>query len=244
MLSVSGQEKLTALVIGGSGGIGAAVSRTLAKHCQKLWIHGGQDLAKLDELTKQLNSGKCQTQGIFRPFSGATDFIEAIPKLEPDILVISFGPVLYGSLAQTSPADWEWMASANLALPGALISTYAPHMAKRGFGKIFVFGSSNSDTIRSYRQTAAYASAKTGLSVLIKSAAREFGRSNVQIIGLCPAYVETEYYTKEEFKGSQKKKAVETLQNPGDWAKMIEIMLAVPAKVVNGAILTSLSDLS
>ena len=189
-----------ALVVGGSGGIGRSVCLALAAAGVKLIIHG-KSMAKLTDIANEL------------PLP-APELIEAdlatgsIPPILKeaakgcDILVVAYGPFLYKNLAQTSPEEWQWLALANLALPGSLVSVAAPAMADRGFGRIMLFGGTKTDLPRGFRMNAAYASAKTGLGVIARSVAAEYAGSNVACAVVCPGMVDTEYLdsrTKEKF---------------------------------------------
>ncbi len=112
---------------------------------------------------------------------------------EPDLLICAFGPFLERSLADTSTADWERLAMANLALPGSLASHFLPGMLRRGFGRFLFFGGTRTDSIRGFKQTAAYAASKIGLGVLVKSIALEGAAHNVAAALVCPGPTETEY---------------------------------------------------
>ncbi len=121
--------------------------------------------------------------------------LEALIKeaREADLLVLAYGPFVYKSLEDTLDEDWRRMASLNLALPGILSSNAARGMALRGFGRILFFGGTRTDAIRGYKLNAAYAAAKTGLGVLAKSLAQEYGKRGVSCAVLCPGFVDTEY---------------------------------------------------
>ena len=110
-----------------------------------------------------------------------------------DIVVVAFGPFIRRTLAATLPEEWEQMALLDLALPGALASHFIPAMLEQGFGRFLFFGGSRTDAIRAYRSNAAYAAAKTGLGVLVKSIAAEGAERNVAAILVCPGIVNTEY---------------------------------------------------
>jgi NAD(P)-dependent dehydrogenase (short-subunit alcohol dehydrogenase family) len=112
---------------------------------------------------------------------------------EPDIVVCSYGPFIEKPLEATSPEEWEQLTLANLALPGALASRFLPGMKARKFGRFLFFGGTRTDTIRAFRTTAAYASAKTGLGVITKSLAVSGAADNVAAVLVCPGPADTEY---------------------------------------------------
>jgi NAD(P)-dependent dehydrogenase (short-subunit alcohol dehydrogenase family) len=66
-------------------------------------------------------------------------------------------------------------------------------MRERSYGRILLFGGTRTDSIRAYASNAAYAAAKTGLGVLVKSIAAEYSAWNIGAFLLCPGFVDTEY---------------------------------------------------
>jgi NAD(P)-dependent dehydrogenase (short-subunit alcohol dehydrogenase family) len=187
----SSPDRPSALVVGGSGGIGRRVCLALAAAGAGLIIHG-RTSEKLALLAGEL--APTVPELIEADLSGGL-----IPsRLEDaarcsDFLVLAYGPFVYKPLARTTYGDWRTLALDNLALPGYLVSVAAPAMAARGFGRILLFGGTRTETIRGFRMNAAYASAKTGLGVLARSVAAEYAGSNVACTVLCPGMVDTEY---------------------------------------------------
>ena len=182
-----------ALVVGGSGGIGRAIALGLASRGASLLVHG-RSPGKVEGLVRAIVLSGGKAEGFYRDIEAPGKFIAA---LEPfgffDILVVAFGPFVRKPLALHTSADWERMATLNLALPGALASRYFPSMRDRGFGRMLFLGGTRTDAVRGFLSNAAYASAKTGLDVLTKSIALEGASRNVAAVTLCPGLVETEY---------------------------------------------------
>lgn len=182
-----------AIVVGGSGGIGRAVSAELAERGAKLLVHG------LRASTKAIDIPGGPHFAFDHKFENAHGFLSALDarlreiNLEPDIVVCAFGPFLERALGETTTEEWERLALSNLALPGALSSHFLPGMMRRNYGRFLFFGGTRTDTIRGFRQTAAYAAAKTGLGVLVKSIAMEGATHNVAAALVCPGPTETEY---------------------------------------------------
>lgn len=182
-----------AAVIGGSGGIGWAIAHELAAKVDELVLHG-RDETKLAERAAELGRAGCRVVQAAADLSGAEPPAKTLELVRRcDLLVVAYGPFVHKTLAATSAEDWRLSALAGLALPGIIASEAAAAMAERGFGRILLFGGTRTDAIRAYRGNAAYAAAKTGLGVLAKSLAGEFGPRGVSSVVLCPGFVDTEY---------------------------------------------------
>jgi NAD(P)-dependent dehydrogenase (short-subunit alcohol dehydrogenase family) len=85
------------------------------------------------------------------------------------------------------------MVRDNLIFPGTIISLAICGMIQRNWGRILLFGGTNTDTIRGFTGTAAYSAAKTALGVIAKSAAKTAGKRGVTCNVVCPGLTDTEY---------------------------------------------------
>jgi len=182
-----------ALVVGGSGGIGRAVSLDLAARGASLFIHG-RTSSKVGDLVAAIRRDGGEAEGLALDLDSPEPLLAVLNAAGAfDILIVAFGPFVRKPFAAYSPSDWEKMVLLNLALPGALASRLFPAMRDRGFGRILFFGGTRTDTIRGFTSNAAYAAAKTGLGVLAKSIAIEGAAHNVAAVTVCPGIVRTEY---------------------------------------------------
>lgn len=188
-----------AFVVGGSGGIGAAVSVALAQRGAQLFIHGGHSPDRLEAVAVRARSHvepvATHLREIVEPSDARTllDFAGDV-----DVLVVSFGPYLEGLVGETSAEQWERMIGLNLTLPALLVSGVLPGMVDRGFGRIILFGGPRTDRSEGYQQIAAYGAAKHGLASIARSTARQYASRNIRCNMICPGYVDTEYYSDEQ----------------------------------------------
>jgi NAD(P)-dependent dehydrogenase (short-subunit alcohol dehydrogenase family) len=232
-----------ALVVGGSGGIGRAVCRSLARRGASVVVHGGSSAERLDAVLAEIR-GLCtasggEAEGFLLPLARTTDILDRLGDIgRVDLLVMAFGPFVRKRLAETSAADWERLALLDLALPGALCSALLPAMAGRGWGRILLFGGTRTDAIRAYSSNAAYAAAKTGLSVLAKSLAAEGAASNVACLLVCPGLVDTEYLDEPERFALRAKAPGGRLLSPDAIAETAVGLIAADPCVASGGLLS------
>jgi 3-oxoacyl-[acyl-carrier protein] reductase len=234
-----------ALVIGGSGGIGRAVALGLAERGGRLVLHGGSSQERLDGVLGLVRMAGAEGAGFLYPIGSAGPGAAAAAILararvfcggaSPDILVCAWGPFKRGNIEDMSPEDWQHLVENNLTFPGILVSSVLDDMMNKRWGRILLFGGTNTDTIRGFRTTAVYSVAKTALGVLAKSVARSAGPLGVTCNVVCPGLTDTEYtgealraYNRERSPGGEALK-------PEDIAKIALGLLENPQ--INGGII-------
>lgn len=195
----------TALIIGGSGGLGKEIALELAKEEVNLIIHGSSQ-EKLEKLKNQIEKDIYENsenpkktveiyeekffseENLKKSYTVLKSYIE-----RSDILIVCYGPFLQKELHKTSFEDWASIVYWNYTFPGQLISLALDSMMKKGFGRILVFGGTRTYSINGYRTNAAYGGAKTALCSLVKSAALEYSKYGITCNAILPGFVETEY---------------------------------------------------
>ena len=195
-----------ALVVGGTGGIGRAVALGLAERGAYLTVHGGSSGERLENTLKAIREKGGKAEGFLLPIdnSAAADKIFAISP-NPDILVCSYGPFNRREFDKTDTAFWQRVVDLNLIFPGALVSLFIGAMMERNWGRILLFGGTNTDTIRGFTSTAAYSAAKTALGVIAKSAAKSASSMGVTCNVLCPGLTDTEYSSEDMLRYNREK---------------------------------------
>jgi len=219
-----------ALVVGGTGGIGRAVALGLAHRGAEVTVHGGSSRPRLDDTLAALSAIGGKGEGFLLPIHGpeaAADIFARVPQ--SDILVCAWGPFKQGSLEALDREFWQEMAESNLVFPGLLVSLTISGMIERKWGRILLFGGTNTDTIRGFSTSTAYSAAKTALGVVAKSAAKTAGSTGVTCNVVCPGLTDTEYtaedlqrYNREKSPGGRPltvvqvaQAALAVLENPG-----------------------------
>ncbi len=226
------------LVIGGSGGVGGAVSERLAGPGRKLIIHGGHNEEKLHAVTRRCVRKGARAQGFLTEIRCSEDLLrDAEQYLPVDVLVVGFGPWLVSTLDRTSLKEWRRMTELNLTLPGALVSACLPGMMEGRFGRIILFGGWGTERLNGFRDIAPYAAAKTGLGVLAASVAKAYAQYNISCTVISPSFVDTEYYSSEEKKKYKKKMPGGRMIDPAELAELAEYLVFSTGTLLNGAVI-------
>ena len=183
-----------ALVVGGSGAIGREITLGLAEMGAELTVHGGSSRERLKSVLTAIRDSGGKADGFLLHIENPTAAEEIIARSPPlDILVCAWGPFRQGKLENLDREFWQSMAENNLVFPGTLVSLAIKGMMERNWGRILLFGGTNTETIRGFTSTAAYSAAKTALGVIAKSAAKASGSSAITCNVICPGLTDTEY---------------------------------------------------
>jgi len=201
LFSLSGK---TALVTGGSRGIGLEVAKGLAEH--------GADVAIVARTKEQLEAASRQIQadtGLPRVQSSRKKVwtfpfdlknIKAIEALFEDIvsetkgidiLVNCAGTTVRGPSEDVDLKTWNQVIEVNLTAAFVLSQAFCRHRKQFGkSGRIINIGSLTCHGARP--TTAAYASSKGGLLMLTKTLAVEWAKYNINVNAIGPGYIATE----------------------------------------------------
>ncbi|MFJ9828791.1 SDR family NAD(P)-dependent oxidoreductase [Streptomyces sp. NPDC101160] len=191
LFSLSGR---TALVTGGSSGIGKAMARALAGAGAHVVIVARREAelkAAVDELTAlggraDWVSGDLGTREGVR--AAAEDAVRALGA-EPDIVVNSAGINLRPPLSELSDEVWDRTMAVNLDAPFLLGQRFGPGMAERGFGRFIHITSQQAH--RAFVNSGAYGVSKGGLEALARSQAEAWSPYGVTANTLVPGFVMT-----------------------------------------------------
>lgn len=223
-----------ALVIGGTGGIGRFISRGLAECGAELTVIGSS-AEKMKRTSQEIKKiGGVINENILTLEAGsAVDNVLSICRYA-DILVCAYGPFKRTALSETTVEDWHSLVTLNLILPGSLVSSYLGGMMKKKWGRILLFGGTNTDFIRGWTTTAPYAAAKTALGPLAKSVAKNASAFGVTCNVLCPGLTDTEYMDNTAKKYNRENSPAGVALTPQEVAAFALDILKNPS--INGAI--------
>ena len=185
----------TALITGGTSGIGRAVANKLAQ----LGIHTlvvGRNEERGEKTITEIRAAGGQANFIssdLRDASSARQVARRAIELgngHIDILINNAGVYPFGSTHETSEELFDKVYSLNVKVPYFLVAELAPLMANRGRGAIVNLSTMVADY--GAPGTSLYGSSKAAINLLTKTWTAEYGRSGVRINAVSPGPTRTE----------------------------------------------------
>jgi 3-oxoacyl-[acyl-carrier protein] reductase len=210
-------EGKTAIVTGGSRGIGAAVSVLFAASGANVMIDYlpvGKDIEGLKQVERQIRDagGSCET------FAADVTSPTAMEQLcgrtldrfgGLDILVNSAGFTCPAKIGELSAELWNGGIDVNLS--GAFYATRAAcgHMISQGAGRIVYIGSAGS--ITGGGGSAAYSAAKAGINGLVRALSKELAPQGITVNAVLPALIDTDLLRDKEPDRKKRNKYIERI---------------------------------
>lgn len=185
----------TALVTGGTHGLGMAIGKALAAAGAHLVING-VSRENLDTAVKQYKADGIQVASFLCDVTDEPAVSAMLDQLEKDglpvdILVNNAGIIKRIPALDMSVEDYEQVLRIDLTGPFIVAKQVAHRLIERkAGGKIINMCSMMSEMGRS--TVSAYAAAKGGLKMLTKNLATEWAKYNIQVNGIGPGYFATE----------------------------------------------------
>jgi 3-oxoacyl-[acyl-carrier protein] reductase len=191
----SPDRKKTAVVTGGSRGIGRAIARELAAAGARIVISCRQDLARAEQTAAEIRAAGGEAIALVADVRQA----EAVKALADrvasefggaDILVNNAGVIKDALLPFMKEEDWDYVLDTDLKGAFRMCKSLLRPMLHRGWGRIINIVSVSG--ISGHAGQVNYSAAKGGLIAMTKALALELAKRGITVNAVAPGLIATE----------------------------------------------------
>ena len=212
-------KRKTALITGGSRGIGAAISRCFKKQGIRVLAPVREELDLLSDLSIDA-------------------YLDSL-KGPIDILVNNAGINLIASITELNDEKMQNVLQVNLLAPIRIIRKLVPEMIQREYGRIINIGSMWGSITKPHR--IAYTITKSGLNGLTRSLSVELAPHNILVNCVAPGYVNTELTKKnnsfKEIECIKKTIPLRRLSEPAEIAEVVAFLVSEKNSYITGQVI-------
>jgi NAD(P)-dependent dehydrogenase (short-subunit alcohol dehydrogenase family) len=225
----------TALVTGGSRGLGGALGRELARRGARVVLIA-RSREELEALVRGIRAGGGEAHGLVGDVGREEDAARLAGEAAalsgpPDILVhaaSTLGRTPLEALVDTAPADFERVLQVNLLGPFRLTLAVAGSMLVRRRG--LVVAVSSDAAVVPYPRWGAYGVSKAALDHLLRIWAAELAGTGVRFVSVDPGEMDTEMHA-AALPGADRA----ALADPADVAARIAAIVQASESVASGS---------
>ncbi|MFY0672707.1 MAG: 3-oxoacyl-[acyl-carrier-protein] reductase [Bacteroidia bacterium] len=211
-------EGKTALITGGSRGIGKGICEVFAAHGANVAFTYLSSAQKAEELAAELSKNGINAKGYQ---SNAADFASAEKLITDvnadfgniDVLINNAGITRDNLLMRMSEEQWDEVINTNLKSVFNLSKFIARPMMKNRGGSIINISSVVG--VNGNAGQSNYSASKAGIFGFTKSMAKELGSRNIRVNAIAPGFIETEMTDKLDEKVLEQWKSVIPLKRGG-----------------------------
>lgn len=236
----------TALVVGGSRGIGRAIAVRLAKSGFDIWLTYRSDAAAAEEAAGMVRGAgrKCELFCFDIADHKATqDALAARAQETPPYAVVFNAGIARDNLVFWMPkADWDAVLQTNLGgFYNLMQAVLAPMLAAKQ-GRIVAISSLSGEI--GHAGQVNYAASKAGLIGAAKALAREIGSKNVLVNVVSPGVIETEMTADAPVRQLLPSIPLRRFGRPEEVASIVQYLCAEPDMYMHGQVLSVNGGLS
>jgi 3-oxoacyl-[acyl-carrier protein] reductase len=185
----------TVMITGGSGGIGQAICSEFGRAGWRVAVQYRQRTGEAEascRVVKDLGGEAISLPGDIRDRAAVEGMVQTVLSRwgSLDILIANAGQARSGLVLRFTTKDWADTIETNLTGTFHCLQAAGRCMLQQRSGSVVVIGSFAA--VQGHPGQAAYAASKAGLVGLVKTAAREWGPSNVRVNMLLPGWHRTD----------------------------------------------------
>jgi NAD(P)-dependent dehydrogenase (short-subunit alcohol dehydrogenase family) len=233
-----------ALVTGGGRDVGAAISRLLAANGATVAVNYHGSKADAEGVVSDIEKAGGKAKAYQADISDAAVVKQLVANIQADfggldILVNNAGLVFRKRFSETTPEDWR--KQIDTCLYGALNCCHSagPLLEASGRGRIISIMGDSSRVGESGLAIAA--AARAGTIALMKSLAREWGRSGVTANSIALGLIETAHeqaWVEANREKLVKAYAIRRLGQPSDVAPMVALLASDAGSWITGQVIS------
>ena len=233
----------TALVTGGSRGIGSAICKALSTN-HKVVIGYSNSKEEAKKLEESINSNGGNAMSVKINVSDKNLINSAFEEIEEsygivEVLVNNAGITKDNILPRMKDSEWDDVIQTNLT--GSYLTTQRAikNMMKNKWGRIIFISSVVG--ISGNQGQANYAASKAGLIGLAKSVSKEMGARNITSNVIAPGYIETDmtsFLSEENKENIIEQLSIKRIGKPEDISNVVSFLSSEESEYITGQVIS------
>ena len=233
----------TALITGGSRGIGSAICKALsANHKVVIGYSNSKEEAKI--LEESINSNGGNAMSVKIDVSDKNSINTAFEEIEEsygivEVLVNNAGITRDNILPRMKDSEWDDVIQTNLT--GSYLTTQRAikNMMKNKWGRIIFISSVVG--ISGNQGQSNYAASKAGLIGFAKSVSKEMGARNITSNVIAPGYIETDmtsFLSEENKENIIEQLSIKRIGKPEDISNVVSFLSSEESEYITGQVIS------
>jgi 3-oxoacyl-[acyl-carrier protein] reductase len=237
----------TALVTGGSRGIGRAIATALANAGANVIVHYGKSEQPAQALVSELHAAGVKAEAVGADLASFAEVKSLFPKLEPilkrlnatgklDILVNNAGIAPFTAFSAVTPQEFDEVIAVNVKAPMFIIQQALPHL--NDGGRIINTSSAVTRSVFFAESLVPYAASKAAVDMLTRYLAEVAAPRNITVNSVNPGVIETDMAAFARTpEGAEQTKAMQALKRigqPEDVADIVAFLAGPGGRWITG----------